>query len=199
MMHGTQRLTLGTIVIGLAAATGHARQTTVIDFEQDAAGPVANGFMSIDSPLVSFTDSDGSELAIGNFGIESIGQGLQVGGNDFSLLLMSFSELMNSLSLAFGNDDPAFTDVGDAAVLTVYLDDVEVGQSIVDMNRNDAMDQTISISGVAFNSASLDYYVSSDGVYKVVDNVTFTTVPGPGALALLALAGALCRFRSRRI
>jgi hypothetical protein len=182
----------------LTLAMPAAADVTFIDFESDAPGPVPNGFMSADAGLlVSFSDSDGSDLVIGDFGIESDGQGLQVGDDDFSLLLMEFSELMNSLSLEFGNDDPAFTDVGDAAVLTVYLGGIEVGQSSVIMNRNDAMDQTISISGVEFDSASLDYYVSSDGVYKVVDNIAFNTVPGPGALALLAGFGLLPLRRKR--
>jgi hypothetical protein len=169
----------------------------IITFESDPAGPVPDGFMSADSPLVSFTNSFGLGLAIGNFGIASDGQGLAVGDNDTSFLIMDFSVLINSLSLDFGNDDPALTAPGDTAILTAYLDGVEVGQTVVLLNRNTAMDQTISFAGTAFNSASLDYYVTGDGLTKIVDNINFTPVPVPGALGMLAITGLLGRSRRR--
>lgn len=190
--------TLATCIVSCVAFTvsSHAA-ITVIDFESDAPGPVPNGFQSVQSPLVTFTDSDGSDLSIGNFGIASIGQGLAVGRDDNSLLVMDFSTLIDSLSLDFGNDDPALSEPGDEVILTAYLDGRLVDSTFVEMNRNTAMDQTITFSGAVFNSATIEYYVSSTGLTKVVDNIVFNTVPGPGTgiLGALAIVGLVGRRR----
>ena len=177
-----------------ATLSAHAALVTV-NFESDAPGPVANGFMSFDSPFVTFSDSDGSDLSIGNFGIASDGQSLMVGQNDTSALIMNFSTIVDSLSIDFGNDDPNLSEPGDFATLTLFLGNVFVGEAFVELNRNTAMDQTISFSGAAFDNATIEYYVSSDGVAKTFDNFVFNTVPGPGGLGLMALVGLAARRR----
>lgn len=192
-----KRAMFSAAVIGLTTAA-HAG-TTVIDFETDPAGPRPNGFFSLNSPLVTFTDSEGADLLIDNFGIRSIGQGLAVGTDlDGSILIMDFSVTVDSLSMDIGNDDPLFTSPGDYALLTVYLDGNEVGTTLVELNGNSAMDQNIAFSGEFFNSASIEYYVSGDGATEIVDNITFHPVPVPGALAPLAMLLTSPMTRRRR-
>lgn len=185
------------VPIALVATLSSQASIVTIDFESDPAGPVPNGFVSVDSPLVSFSDSDGSDLAIGNFGIASEGQGLMVGRDDASSLLIDFSAIVNSLSIDFGNDDPNLTQPGDTAILSVYLGTIFVGQSVVELNRNLAMDQTISFNGAAFDNATVEFYASSRGVAKTFDHIVFNTVPGPGGMGLLILAAQFVRTRRR--
>jgi hypothetical protein len=168
-----------------------------INFESDPPGPQLNGFMSFDSNVVTFFDSMGADLFVADFGIASHGRALAVGGNDQSALIMNFSMLVDSLSMEFGNDDPALTADGDGVFLTTYLNGNFVGQTFVFMNRNTAMDQSISFSGAVFDSAVLEYYVTGDGLMKVVDNIEFNVIPGPEVTGLL-IAAALARFRRRR-
>ena len=181
--------------LALAATLSVHAAIVTVDFESDSPGPVANGFMSFSTPLVTFSDSDGSDLSIGDFGIASHGQAIMVGRNDFSAMIINFSTVVDSLSIDFGNDDPNLTLPGDYADLTLYLGNVFVGETFVELNRNTAMDQTISFSGAAFDNATIAYYVSSDGVAKTFDNIVFNTVPGPGGLGLLIAAGFIRRRR----
>lgn len=192
-------VTLGASACMAFAFAASAELNTTITFENDPAGPVPDGFVSADSPLVSFSNNFGLGLAIGDYGVASDGQGIAVGDNDSSGLLMNFSTLMNALSLDFGNDDPNLTLDGDYALLTIYLDGFEVDHSIVLLNRNTAMDQSISISGTEFNSAVIEFYSGGDGITEVVDNIRFTAVPAPGIAGMLGAAGACGLFgRSRR-
>ena len=176
-----------------------AASVVTVNFESDAPGPKPNGFMSNDSSFLRFSDTAGSDLVVDNFGIASIGQGLAVGTDtDGSLLLMEFDGLVDSLSLDFGNDDPAFTFPGDVAILIAYLDGIEVGQTFIEMNGNTAMDQNVSFSGELFNSATFEFYVTGEGGTEVVDNISFNIVPGPGALALLGPIALISRRRRKR-
>ncbi len=45
-----------------------------INFESDWVGVRANGFASVDSSHVTFTDSQGASLFLGNFGVQSDGR-----------------------------------------------------------------------------------------------------------------------------
>jgi len=194
------RIILAATTASLAIVSGATGDIVIIDFEQDPAGPKPNGFFSVDSPLVSFTDSNDSDLLIADFGIESIGQGLAVGTDiDNSILIMDFTAVVDSLSLAFGNDDPALSLPGDFAQLTLFLNGSEVGQVNVEMNRDSAMNQTISFAGEFFNSATIQFYASSDGITEVVDNITFNTIPGPGVgpVGLIAMVAVGGRRRRR--
>ena len=76
----------------------------VVTLERDTHSGKPNGFVSNDSPLISFSDSMGSDLAVADFSPQSIGQELAVFGDDPSSLLINFSSPVNFLSLVFGND-----------------------------------------------------------------------------------------------
>jgi hypothetical protein len=194
-MHAHRIAILALPILALSAAV--SADATEVMFENDPAGPAANGFSSADSPLLTFSNSDGGPMEIGDFGVESIGQALAVGADDSSFLVMNFALAVDFLSMDFGNDDPLLSDPGDSVVLTAFLGGIEVGQTEVVMNRDDVMNQTIFFGGVLFDSATVEFYVSSDGLTEVVDNIKFNTIPAPpaGAIALLALAALPARRR----
>jgi hypothetical protein len=184
------------LALCLSASVATAEIIT-IQFEADPSGPAPNGFMSADSPLVSFHDSFGADLQIGNFGAASIGQGLLVGGDDSdgSFLVMQFGMLVDSLSMDLGGDNPAseFT----VAALTLYLNDVKVGFADITMNGDGAMNDHISFAGTFFNSATLDFYDGNGSPPEIVDNIQFNTVPAPSVLALLLMTACAIRLRRR--
>jgi hypothetical protein len=196
--HATMTRALAAAAGLLAFTAAASADFTEVTFENDPAGPAPNGFISADSPLISFSNSDLGPMFIGDFGSQSVGQALAVGEDDASFLLMEFSTLVDFLSLDFGNDDPAFTDDGDSAVLTTYLNGLQVDQVEVVMNRDDIMNQTISTGGSLFNSATLEFYVSSDGLTEIVDNIKFNVIPAPPAAAAAVLGLLLTRSRRRR-
>ena len=191
-------------LIGVLAAAGlvfagfaGSAQAILIDFESDPLGPVPNGWTSADSALVHFTDSNGADNVLADYGHQSFGQALATFDDwDDSWLIMDFDVPVLELSLWFGNDDPTGSNPGDLAVLTVFSGAVQVGQTTVVMNRNDDMDQSIGISGVVFDSATFYYDVTSDfGLIEVVDDIDFTPIPEPTTMLMLGglsagLAGA---------
>lgn len=187
------------------AGTADAALIT-IDFEADAEGARANGFTPSGVSGVSFSDSVGEDLYVTGAIAEGSGlHSLFVGTDgDLSLLQISLSFTADYLSLDFGNDDPNFTKPTDMAVLTAYLGSTQVGQSTLDLNINDLMDQTITFGSVG-GSVLFDYltFAYTDqyfnlaaggdpvnlGAAEVVDNIvinqTTSAVPEPGTLALL--------------
>ena len=143
-----------------------------IDFESDTTGSKPNGWQSVDSTLVSFTDSDGAGLDIADYGHQSDGKALAVKSDDPSYLIMEFSVPMTSISLDFGNDDPGWSEPGDEAVLTLYYGASQVDQVSVVMNRNDDMDQSISFSGEVFDKATFYYDATiQGGLIEIIDNI----------------------------
>lgn len=192
-------------VLGWLGSTAPAAaQTTTIDFEADTPGDKPNGFYSTQSPVVSFTDSIGAELAVGVFTESNNTRGLAVGGRDGSALILNFTTLVNTLRLDFGNDS-LFN--GDTATLQVFRDEVPVGLVNLAVNGNDAMDQTIAISGLSFNKAIFAYTQDgspADGA-EIIDNVVFTegeagpAVPEPSAaLLFLPALATVAALRRRR-
>jgi hypothetical protein len=183
-----------------------AAQAALIDFESDStAGFRPNGWKSDDSSLVAFRDSNGSDLMVVSLpGGQTHGKSLACfTDNDNSRLIMDFTTSVKALSFDFGNDDPSFTTAGDQAILTVFLGGAQVGQTMVTMNRNDVMDQTISIAGVTFDSATFYYAAShAGGLTEVVDDIRFgvgvAAVPAPGAILLGTLGSALVGWLRRR-
>jgi hypothetical protein len=163
---------LGPVVEALVAETAFPSET--IDFESDAPGFLPNGWQSADSANVAFSDSVGADLQLADFGNQSDGQALAANTDfDDSQLDMSFTYRLRSLSLDFGNDDPAFSEEGDAAVLAVSSGGELLGASVVVMNRDDIMNQSISVADVGcFDAASFKYDVDpSIGLIEVVDNI----------------------------
>jgi hypothetical protein len=189
--------------VGAIAQPGHA---AVVNFENDPAGSKANGFVSVDSPLVSFTDSIGSDLNISNYAPQSIGNGLAVPGDDASSLIMDFSASVSDLSLVFGNDDPGFTSPGDLARLQIFNGLTLLNTVDVLMNRDDIANQTISFAGSAFNRATFTFVNSSGSpinLIEIVDNVTFNAagaeaVPEPFTIVGTLIGGsAALRMRKK--
>lgn len=173
---------------------------TLIDFESQAAGNKANGY-TIGG--VSFSDSNGQGLNVGNYGSQGHGNSLAVFDDyDGSKLVMDFTKNANYLSFEFGNDDPGWTRPGDLAYLTLFNNGLQVGQVSVEMNRNDIMDQTITASGVTFDQAIFYYDAHPNGLIEIVDNINYNEaapVPEPGTIALLGLGMAgLAVYGKRR-
>lgn len=131
-----------------AAARGLSTVSpTIIGFESDTPGAKTEPFSSVDNPTVHFVDSIGINFALADFGAQSNGQALDVGGDDASAMVVLFDVPTTKLRVAFGNDDPAYTVVGDRATLTVYRDDKKIKTINVTMNRDDIMNQTIQYAG----------------------------------------------------
>lgn len=131
-------------------ATG-AAHAVVIDFNGEIPGSRPNGFSPLGFPGVTFTDSVpgslGVDLLIGDFGNQGDGIALAVpSDSDGSGLIIDFAFDITTISLDFGNDDPAHTVAGDLALLRVFHNGNFVDQDTVLLNRNDMMDQTITVS-----------------------------------------------------
>jgi len=183
--------------------TGSAQANITIDFENDPTGLKPNGWVSADSSLVSFTDSSGADLVVGGYGVESHGNALAVYWDDPGYLVMDFSVIATSLELEFGNDDPTWSNPGDTAILTAFLGATQVGQTAVVMNRDDIMNQSISISGMNFDQATFFYNVSRTppnppGLIEIVDNIKFNVIPAPGAILLGSIGAGLVGWLRRR-
>jgi hypothetical protein len=192
------------------AATTATAGSVFVDFSGDATAAVANGFISSGAGSVSFYDSVGADLFVGDFGAQSFGQALAIPDElDGSGLEMRFAFNADLVSLAFGNDDPLFTNPGDLAVLAVYSDLILVGRTTVALNRDDVMNQTISFGAdggalhfnratFAFTDPFLQPFTGGGSVVigstEVVDNVTVNAVvvaiPEPST-ALLLIPGLL--------
>jgi hypothetical protein len=189
------------LFLGILWMSQASAKADTITFEQDPLGILPNGSQSVESNLVRFSASGGGGLIIAPEvgSMEFLGtRGLVVEGTPFVHLIMDFSVPVNSLSLWFGNDDPHSTSPGDTAILRLFLDGSLVGEATVLMNRDDFIDQQISFSGVAFNSA--DFHFSQEFfLAETVDNIEFTPVPEPASIALLGIGivGIIARIRRR--
>jgi len=169
-------VTLVMLITLLGAVPASAVGPHTIDFESDTDGAKPNGWQSADSMVTFFTDSDGADLYVDDYGDQSDGQALAVNHDDPSYLIMDFTVPMQSISLDFGNDDPGWVHAGEEAVLTLYYMGTQVGEERVVMNINDLMDQTISFSGAIFDSATFYYDVAGPfqggtGLIEIVDNI----------------------------
>ncbi|MBU2978102.1 PEP-CTERM sorting domain-containing protein [Alteromonas sp. C1M14] len=178
-----------------------------IDFESDTTGVQVDGFSSVDASGVYFSNSTGNSLELGNFGSQSDGIGLGIFADDASALNISFDSQISFLSLDFGNDDPGYTQSGDVALLTLFNGASQVAQTSIEMNLDDILNQTISYSGVLFDSASFVFADASFNplsLIEIVDNITYETsavsVPEPSTLAILALGvfGLAARKRCQK-
>jgi hypothetical protein len=151
-----------------------------IDFDEDT-GTRPNGYAPVDGlGNAHFSDSNGGVVDIFNYGAQSFGNALAV-FNDFddSHVIMNFDTTVRHISMAFGNDDPGFSNPGDQAVLRGFDGPNGTGTQVavasVPMNRNDVMDQTIEItSTTCIKSATFKYAVNpAQGLIEVIDNVHF--------------------------
>jgi len=179
----------------IAVASTASAAPILIGFDGDPVFVnVANGFTSSDSGAVHFGDTSGSDLIVLNSATVSNGSNALAvfSDHDDSALRIDLDFVAEAISFDFGNDDPLYSLASDQAVLTTFLGGTQVGQVMVTMNRNKAMDQTIAFAGVKFDSATFKFAVSpSLGLTEVVDNLSITpAIPEPGAAVVFA-TGAL--------
>lgn len=152
-----------------------AAPSVSIDFQRDRERPIPNGTSSVDSASVTFGDSRGEDLEIGDFGHQSHGKALGVWGDDPSALIIDVRRPARSISLWFGNDDPGWTRPGDRAVLTLFHHGRRVGRVSVKMNRNDRMDQWIAYEGHPFDRAVFLFDADRRrGLIEIVDDITIS-------------------------
>jgi hypothetical protein len=160
----------------LVAVWATIASAVTITFTDETTGAKANGFTPLETPLVHFTDSMGADLSVTEFGVQSHGNALRVGGDDASALIIDFDIPVNSITAAFGNDDPIFTTPTDEVVLRVFNNLVPAGESHVEMNRNDEMDQTIAFSGATFDRATIQYAQAGGSpainLIEILDDIT---------------------------
>jgi hypothetical protein len=193
-----RQLVLAAIALVSWAATASAAPILITFEDQTAGMNVPDGLTTSDSSEVRFSDTVGANLVIVNSAIASAGSNALAvfTDNDDSALQIDFDFVAEVISMDIGNDAAAFSQPGDRAVLTVFLNLIEVGSTSLALNRNSAMDQTIVFDGnlfggVTFNSATLKFDVDpSSGLVEVVDNVSVTPIPEPGAVVAFG-AGAL--------
>ena len=177
-----------------------------ITFTADTPGLKSSCFQSVESNLVTFTDSLGEGILLDDFSPQSIGNGIALTSFATSGFVMDFSVNVSSLSLDFGNDDSCCMESGATAVLEVFLNGTLVGTSTLPVNLNDLMDQTIvfSMNNVVFNRAVFSYQQSfgTPGATEIIDNINFTPaaeVPEPASILLLGTGalGIAARLRRR--
>jgi len=160
-------------LIGGPAWAGVSHPVTArIDFNRDRPGVKPNGWSSREARNVSFSDSLGADLDVESFGFQGRGQALAVNDDDPSYLIIDLDGTGTCIRMWFGNDDPCCSNQGDEAVLTVFSGGNQVGQNSVELNRNDFMDQQISVCGVAFDQATFLYDVTTPGLIEIVDEIS---------------------------
>ncbi len=161
--------------VTIAPATAAVPGPVVIDFTAEPAGAQPNGYSPVGAGGVTFTDTDGANLSVGDYGVQSHGQALLVGSDDASALEIALPKPALSISLAFGNDDPNFMDTTDLASLTLYRGATQVGKVLKNVNANDTMDQRISFSkGKLFNRAVFQYVDAAENpknLIEIVDDI----------------------------
>jgi hypothetical protein len=182
------------IAIAVLSILSMRAQSTTITFNNEVAEAKPDGYTVSG---VTFFDTIGEDLFVTD--LENGDNGLAVLIDDESFLGMLFPSISNSLSLSFGNDNRDFTVDGDIALLTLYLNGNQVGQISAALNRNNLLDQTISLEGINFDAASFGYTdIEGAPIFltELVDNITFAAagtdtgpspIPEPAGLALLGM------------
>ncbi len=191
MLSFTRALMLASFAMLLVANTGSAA-TILVDFDSDVLVNLPNGYASVDSPDITFSDTLGAHLLIVSDPVITGGsKSLAVFFDDASALRIDFSFVASDIKLDFGNDNPAFLGGGEVFELVAFLGAAPVGTTSVVPNLNSVVDQMIAFSGASFDAVELRYTVAG---LEIIDNLMVTmavaVIPEPSA-ALLFGAGAL--------
>ena len=179
-LRGLRALTLAAAAV-LASQVAMAA-AVVIDFEGDSNGAKLDGFQSVASMVVSFTDpgSEGENLGVLPADPQSIGRGLISGGDTGTGIQMDFAPPVFSLSLVFGNDEPGIVGPTDLGRLTLFNGATQVAVVDVAVNADDVGNQTVAYSGGPITRAVFAYVTAAGGgvgLGEIIDNVTFDTAP----------------------
>jgi hypothetical protein len=207
----TIRLGITALAVLTIATTASALTDVEVTFDGETPFMnVPNGYSSPESSAITFSDSVGANLQLVQSPVVTAGSvGLAAFfDHDGSALEINIAFLASIISMDIGNDsaDPLFTNAGDAAVLKVFLDTVQVGSVSLELNRNSLMDQRIEFDGLAtgqfFNSATLEYETTGlMGLTEVIDNVRVTPIPEPTAALVFGVGtltvGMACRRRNQ--
>lgn len=193
------RLTAGRLAAFIVASCVTCRSTAaevVISFESDLVDTTAYTFTSVDSPLATFSNT---YLLWVRKGLpEFDGVGIETYGP--TGITIEFAKPIVSLSILFGNDDPAFPE--DRALLSAFHGNDFIGRETLLFNRNDLPDQTITLTPHApFNKAVFDYVDSSltpvSGLGEVISEIRFQVVPEPSSLILVGIFSLFAAVDSR--
>ena len=185
--------------LAAAVAAAPAQASTLIDFEDQTPGGVANG-TTIGG--ITFGTASGSGLQIGNYGSQGSGNySLGIfGDGDGNYLTGTILGGATAITLDFGNDDPGYTNPGDLATLQIFSGGLLLDTVTMVLNRDDIMNQTIGYSGAMFDSFTFGYTdaqgayftggggTAATGLIEIVDNITYTgAVPEPMTWMMLIL------------
>ncbi len=194
-----------------AVALPISANAATVDFTGSPTGGLAEG-SNIGG--IVFTSALGSGLQIGNYGAQSNGNGLAAfDDTNGNFIKGAIAGGASFISLAFGNDDPAFSNVGDLATLRLYNGATLVAMVTTLLNRDDVMNQTISYTG-AFDNFSFAYTDAAGnpftgggnantGLIEIIDDISFRAggVPEPAAWAMMlagfGLVGSAMRRREK--
>jgi hypothetical protein len=162
----------------------------MVTFDLDAPGAYINGFQSVESSNVTFSTENGNVVKVFEGTGINAGEtdGLGLGGDgkfEPNAITLDFTCPVDFLTLDFGNDDskplpgPDLVPGVDFAVLSGFLGGDPVGMTIVVVNGNNLLDQSITLEGVVFDQAIFEY-AKADGnltnitsLTEVIDNVEF--------------------------
>jgi hypothetical protein len=183
-------------VVVLLAASASGAIDILIDFDGDAQGNVANGFQSVDSDLVTFSDTAGTDLLIGSDPFITGGSNALASffAGDDGGVRMDFGMTALAISLDFGNDAPGVLQPGDLFELVALRDGLQVALIQVVPNANVIIDQTLTFdAGVRFDAVEVRYTGAGT---ELIDNVLVTIVPEPSGALLFGLGVLAVRLRT---
>ena len=116
-------ISLGIVLVlpSMAHALPSSVKAPRMTFERDSTGGKPNGFTSADSSIAHFSDSSGSNLSVNDFSPATIGNGLIIGSDDGSKLIIDFDVPDQEVLACLRQRRPRLhTDPGDIAVIEVF-------------------------------------------------------------------------------